>query len=521
MNKITAFLSEIRLKNCAVIFAGSAILAFGLYNVHAVSGVTEGGVLGLTLLLHNWFDISPSVSGLVLNILCYLLGIKTLGKKFIAYSAVSTVAFSAAYAVCELFPPLWPQLADMPLLASVAGALFVGIGAGLCVRMGGATGGDDALAMSIAAISGMGIQWIYLISDLVVLLLSLTYIPLAKIIYSLLTVVLSGQIIGLLQKNTRDAENERADNKETRSGKGMEISHIQHFGLARKIVANMTAESWETIPHSCAIYEPEVTGFLDELKKINAELPKEQRVSVNTAMLKLVIEGLKAAPKLNAHIEFNRRFVKGHVKYMKNIDISQPVILKTGEMMTLTIRNMEDMNLYQIRDTVLDSLERANNSELNEVMFSASMHDSIQKLKRGRLLTLICRLLGAKFGKHKIKTLSGQEKRDYYSIPEHKRLTKHDIVQGTITVSNIGSTFRNFRGACTILEIIPPQVACVAIGSVQDSVFVDPDGSIRAGKKLPFTLAVDHRALDWTDLVPFMVRLDEIFAHPEVIREWL
>lgn len=196
---------KIRLKSCCVIFLGSAILAFGLYNVHSISGVTEGGVLGLTLLLQNWFDISPSLSGLVLNILCYLLGIKTLGKEFLAYSVISTIAFSAVYAICELFPPLWPQLAALPLAASILGAMFVGVGAGLCVRMGGATGGDDALSMSLAAITGIGIQWIYLISDLIVLLLSLSYIPFEKIIFSLLTVVLSGQIIGLLQKRQTSA----------------------------------------------------------------------------------------------------------------------------------------------------------------------------------------------------------------------------------------------------------------------------------------------------------------------------
>ena len=58
---------------------GSAFLAFGLYNVHALSGVTEGGVLGLTLLLDRWFSISPSVSGAILNVLCYGLGWKLLG----------------------------------------------------------------------------------------------------------------------------------------------------------------------------------------------------------------------------------------------------------------------------------------------------------------------------------------------------------------------------------------------------------------------------------------------------------
>ena len=38
-------LKNITLKNCAITLLGSFILAFGLYNVHSISGVTEGGVL--------------------------------------------------------------------------------------------------------------------------------------------------------------------------------------------------------------------------------------------------------------------------------------------------------------------------------------------------------------------------------------------------------------------------------------------------------------------------------------------
>ena len=87
----------------------------------------------------------------------------------------------------------------MPLLAAILGAMFIGIGAGLCVRAGGATTGDDALAMSLSHITKIPIQWIYLITDLSVLLLSLTYIPFRRIAYSLLTVILSGQLIGFLQ----------------------------------------------------------------------------------------------------------------------------------------------------------------------------------------------------------------------------------------------------------------------------------------------------------------------------------
>lgn len=197
---MTKFLTKKRIRESAVVMLGSAVLAFGLYNVHAVSRVTEGGVLGLTLLLENSIGISPSVSGLILNLACYLLGIKVLGKDFLFYSIVSALAFSLSYALCELFPPIWPDIAAYPLIAAILGAIFVGVGAGLCVRVGGATGGDDAFAMSIASLTGVGIQWIYLISDLTVLALSLTYIPLSRILYSLLTVVLSGQIIGLMTK---------------------------------------------------------------------------------------------------------------------------------------------------------------------------------------------------------------------------------------------------------------------------------------------------------------------------------
>ena len=185
---------------CLIAFLSSAFQAFGMYNIHAVSNITEGGVLGAVLLIEHWLHISPAFSGAVLNATCYLLGWKTLGRTFIGYSLVAAGGFSSAYWICEQFPPLWPEIAGYPLLAALIGALFVGIGAGICVRIGGATCGDDALAMSVSHLVHVPIQHIYLVSDLAVLLLSLSYIPVKRIAFSLLTVILSGQIIGWIQR---------------------------------------------------------------------------------------------------------------------------------------------------------------------------------------------------------------------------------------------------------------------------------------------------------------------------------
>lgn len=198
--KIKSYFEDIKLSSCIIAFFSSAMLAFGLYNIHSLSGVTEGGILGLTLLLEHWFNISPSVSGMILNLLCYLMGWKFLGRKFIIYSIAAATGFSVSYRIFEQFGPLFPQIAERPLAAAVLGAIFVGISAGICVRIGGAPGGDDALAMSIARITHLDIRWVYLMCDLIVLVLSLSYIPVQRIAYSFLTVLLSGQIIGIVQK---------------------------------------------------------------------------------------------------------------------------------------------------------------------------------------------------------------------------------------------------------------------------------------------------------------------------------
>ena len=191
---------SLTIKSVAVTLLGSTILAFGLYHIHAFSGVTEGGQLGLSLLLQHWFHISPALTTAVVNAVCYWVGWKMLGKSFIAHSAVATGGFSIVYWICQQFPPLWPHLINYPLAAALLGAAFVGVGCGLCVRVGGAACGDDGLVMCISEKYHIKIEYVYFFFDFTVLALSLTYIPLGRILYSLITVMVSSKIIGIVQR---------------------------------------------------------------------------------------------------------------------------------------------------------------------------------------------------------------------------------------------------------------------------------------------------------------------------------
>lgn len=302
----------------------------------------------------------------------------------------------------------------------------------------------------------------------------------------------------------------------------MKITRTEHFDIQRKIVANMTTESWEQIPHVAYVYEADVTDLMTEFKKLRST--SKTKITLNTVLMKAIIEGLKAAPVMNSHLSYNRKLVRGELKTFEDINISMPMLLPDGRMMTVNLRDFQNKSLLAMTDYIADVTRRAENTNLNEVMFDVSLDNTITGLKQGKVKQTVSRLIGSKTGKHKVHTLRGAAKKAYYSIPEKDRLTKKDIEQGTTTISNIGSIYREHKGSCALLEIIPPQTTAFAIDSIQKRpcVITDAQGNdtIAVRQILPITIAMDHRALDYGDIIPFMRKLDEIFANAEVLKQW-
>lgn len=192
-------MNKINIKKILFIILGAMISTFGIYNIHERVNITEGGIIGLMLLIEHWLKISPAYITPVLDLSCYALAYKNLGNTFIKTSIISTLISSLFYKFWELFPPILPDLSRYPLLAAILGGMFVGIGVGLIVRQGGSAGGDDALALTLSHVFSWRLSFCYLFTDVTVLLLSLSYIPIRQIVYSLITVNVSSYLIDFVK----------------------------------------------------------------------------------------------------------------------------------------------------------------------------------------------------------------------------------------------------------------------------------------------------------------------------------
>lgn len=201
------------IKSIVMIILGSCILAFGSYNFNYQNSVTEGGVLGLILLIKNIFDISPSITSVIIDLSLFVLGSRFFGRKFLMYSILSTMTFSTSYRIWESIGFLVPSFTDNMIIASILAGLGVGVGVGLVVRGGGASGGDDVIALLGSRFTKLKVNHVYLITDAIVLLMSLIYLDFKQVFFSIIAVTISGKIISILHIDDSENDNFEKNNE--------------------------------------------------------------------------------------------------------------------------------------------------------------------------------------------------------------------------------------------------------------------------------------------------------------------
>lgn len=198
------YIKKETLKSILLIIIGATILSFGSYNFNYQNNVTEGGVLGLLLLMQQIFNISPSITSVIIDFSLFAIGTKFFGKRFLLYSVLSTITFSTTYKIWESVGFLIPSFTNNMLIASILAGIGVGVGVGLVVRGGGASGGDDVIALLGNKLLKLKVNHVYLVTDAIVLLMSLVYLDIKQVFFSIIAVTISGKIISIIYKDDED-----------------------------------------------------------------------------------------------------------------------------------------------------------------------------------------------------------------------------------------------------------------------------------------------------------------------------
>ncbi|WHY00551.1 YitT family protein [Neobacillus sp. DY30] len=182
-------------KECLYILFGGLIFSVGINYFTIPNLLSEGGIIGLTVIAHYLFDLSPGMVNFVLNTVLVLIGYKFLEKRAIIYTLFSIFS-------CSLFMYITEQtgkrITDDPLLAAIFAGILVGGGLGIIFRAGGTSGGTTVLAKLANQFLGWSMGKGILLIDIIVVAGSVFIIGLVKAMYTLIAVYIGAKVIDFI-----------------------------------------------------------------------------------------------------------------------------------------------------------------------------------------------------------------------------------------------------------------------------------------------------------------------------------
>lgn len=294
---------------------------------------------------------------------------------------------------------------------------------------------------------------------------------------------------------------------------------VKPFGLRGRVSGYILTKAQRNIPTCGYNYEADLTRFWEEFQNFKKECG--YHISFNTIMMKVLVEGLKEAPKLNAHLKFNTTSSCGTIILKKHIDVAMPVVLDNGETFPLKVEAAEEKTLQELSAQIDNLVERLKKTDIDKVMFEVIAQRTVGLMLSGAVVPTIAQTVTGYVGKHKVAKV----KDHFHRNPrDGSILLMEELSEGTVCLTNWGPLYEGLNGNVTYTPLLFPQTFLMAMGSIRDTeyAFKNEQGVVDIGikKLLPITLMFDHRIGGFNDVMPFIKKLDEIFQNPEIMREW-
>ena len=181
---------------------GSIIAAAALELFLIPNTILDGGVTGISIIIHKVFDIPLGILVLILNIPFLAIGYKSLGKKFLLRAFYSMGCFSLFISLFEIVEPFTEEI----LLATVFGGALLGIGVGIVIRFGGCVDGTESVAIVISKKTNLSVGQIVLLFNLIIYTIAGFIFGFDRAMYSLLTYFITFKVIDFVSEGLEQAK---------------------------------------------------------------------------------------------------------------------------------------------------------------------------------------------------------------------------------------------------------------------------------------------------------------------------
>ena len=186
------------IKKGFAIIGGSLLLSVGINAFLVPYHLLDGGMIGLALILHYFFDVQTGLAMICLSIPLFIYA--WFKQRTFFYNSLHGLFVSSL--LLDLLAPL-RYIVMLPLpMSSITGGLFIGLGIGLMLRFETSTGGTDLLAQMISTVVKLNVGIIIFLVDGVVVVLGYKTLGLEIFLYSCVVIGVVGITTSLMVKET-------------------------------------------------------------------------------------------------------------------------------------------------------------------------------------------------------------------------------------------------------------------------------------------------------------------------------
>lgn len=273
---------------------GSFLYSIALNFFFVTNQLAQGGITGVSLLLHYLFNTPIGVMIILMNIPIFILGYIRLGKGFLLYSAFGMLAVSI---LIDLTASWHIEPLHNVILAPIYGGIIGGLGVGLILRVGGTTGGVDIIARVLQSrFRGLEMGKLIAVIDFSIIGLSSFVVGLEKAMLTSVAVYVSSRVVDLILTGVQQSRNVMiVSQKVEEINKAIQIQLVRGVTMLHSM-GGYTKKEGEVIMVVVQMYE------LDRLRKLVKGI--DPKAFIMVFELKEVIgEGFTTPSPARKHLE--------------------------------------------------------------------------------------------------------------------------------------------------------------------------------------------------------------------------